>query len=267
MGIFPEFGGWISQNTQQPKESENVKSKPVRETKTHDERDETREQLKLWRDANKKKQYNEPSPTVKVHTDPNIDSFSNMEMEFTLRLPPQAAYDFLTNHDNKTYSREINGRPLLKAISRKVTSERGLGDRPILEVDKELSWNFLFFSGTIPIRLYVLEKPEELSAYNWKSRKGMDYMETFRVDYTVEPIYVDAERLCKHKKPKSIEEYRKCSGGKGLIASKIKVDQSFRLSFPWNLPLLSLYFRRFTVETTKKVAEDLQTRAGDIRGF
>ncbi|XP_056846321.1 uncharacterized protein LOC108814224 isoform X2 [Raphanus sativus] len=114
MGIFPEFGGWISQNTQQPKESENVKSKPVRETKTHDERDETREQLKLWRDANKKKQYNEPSPTVKVHTDPNIDSFSNMEMEFTLRLPPQAAYDFLTNHDNKTYSREINGRPLLE---------------------------------------------------------------------------------------------------------------------------------------------------------
>ena len=66
MGIFPEFGGWISQNTQQPKKSENVKSKPVRETKTHDERDETKEQLKLWRDANKKEQYHEPSPTVKV---------------------------------------------------------------------------------------------------------------------------------------------------------------------------------------------------------
>ena len=50
-----------------------------------------------------------------------------------------------------------------KAISRKVTSERGIGNRPILEVDKELSWNFLFFSGTIPIRLNVLENPKELS--------------------------------------------------------------------------------------------------------
>ncbi|KAH0912500.1 hypothetical protein HID58_035821, partial [Brassica napus] len=267
MGIFPEFGGWISQNTQQPKKSENVKSKPVRETKTHDERDEMKEQLKLWRDANKKEQYHEPSPTVKVHTDHNIDSFSSIEMEFTLGLPPQAAYDVLTNQDNKTYSREINGRPLLKAISRKVTSERGIGNRPILEVDKELSWNFLFFSGTIPIRLYVLENPKELSTYNWKRRKGMDYMETFEVNYRVEPMYVDAERLCKHKKPKSREEYRKCSGGKGLIASKVKVNQAFRPSFPWNLPLLSSYFRRFTVETTKKVAEDFQTRAGDIRGF
>ncbi|XP_022547564.2 uncharacterized protein LOC106412655 isoform X3 [Brassica napus] len=114
MGIFPEFGGWISQNTQQPKKSENVKSKPVRETKTHDERDEMKEQLKLWRDANKKEQYHEPSPTVKVHTDHNIDSFSSIEMEFTLGLPPQAAYDVLTNQDNKTYSREINGRPLLE---------------------------------------------------------------------------------------------------------------------------------------------------------
>lgn len=64
MGIFPGFGVWISQSTQQPKKSENVKSKPVRETKTHDEM----EQLKLWRAANKKKQYQEPSPTVKVRS-------------------------------------------------------------------------------------------------------------------------------------------------------------------------------------------------------
>ena len=100
-----------------------------------------------------------------------------------------------------------------------------------------------------------------------KDGKGIRTMETFEGRYTVEPVYVDAERLCKHKKPKSREEYRKCSGGKGLIASKVKVNQAFRPSFPWNLPLLSSYFRRFTVETTKKVAEDFQTRAGDIRGF
>jgi len=68
MGIFPGFGAWISENTQHPTKSEkNVKSKPVKETKTHNERDEM-EQLKLWRDANKKKQYQEPPPTVKVRS-------------------------------------------------------------------------------------------------------------------------------------------------------------------------------------------------------
>jgi len=36
-----------------------------------------------------------------------------MEMEFILGLPPQTAYDVLTNQDNITYSREIKGRPLL----------------------------------------------------------------------------------------------------------------------------------------------------------
>ncbi|CAH8386923.1 unnamed protein product [Eruca vesicaria subsp. sativa] len=67
MGIFPRFGAWISQNTQHPTKSEkNVKSKPKTQAKTHEESDETKEQLKLWRDANKKEQYHEPPPTVKI---------------------------------------------------------------------------------------------------------------------------------------------------------------------------------------------------------
>ncbi|CAN6976338.1 unnamed protein product [Brassica rapa subsp. trilocularis] len=266
MGIFPWFGGWISQNTQQPKKSENVKSKPVKETKTHNERDEM-EQLKLWRDANKKKQYQEPPPTVKVRIDHKFDGLSRMEMEFILGLPPQTAYDVLTNQDNESYSREKNDRPLLKAVSRVVTSEKdeGEGHRPIVKVEKELSWKFLFLSGTLPIRLIVLEEPNKLYVDYLKDGKGIRTMETFEGRYTVEPVYVDAERLCKHMKPKSPEEYRKCSGGKGLIASKVKVDQTFRPASPWDLPLLSSYMRLFTIETTKKVAEDLQIRASNIR--
>ena len=100
-----------------------------------------------------------------------------------------------------------------------------------------------------------------------KDGKGIRTMETFEGRYTVEPVYVDAERLCKHMKPKSPEEYRKCSGGKGLIASKVKVDQTFRPASPWDLPLLSSYMRLFTIETTKKVAEDLQIRTSIIRGI
>ncbi|KAF8105784.1 hypothetical protein N665_0155s0005 [Sinapis alba] len=271
MGIFPGFGSWISQNTQQPTKSEkNVKTKPMTQAKTHeDQRDEIKEQLKLWRDANKKEQYHEPPPTVKMHTD-HYSGFSDMEMEFTLGLPPQVAYDVLTNQDNITYSREIKGRPLLKAVSRKVIPEKDEGDQGSIldvEVEKELSWNFLFFSGTIPIRLHVLEYPKTLYVHYLKQRNGLRLMEDFEGRYKVEPVYVDAERLCKHMKPKSEEEYRKCSGGKGLIASKVKVNQTFRPASPWDLPLLSSYVRRFTVETTKKVAEDLQMRAGDIRGF
>ncbi|CAH8386948.1 unnamed protein product [Eruca vesicaria subsp. sativa] len=222
MGIFPGFGAWVSQNTQHPTKSEKkVKSKPKTEAKTHEESDETKEQLKLWRDANKKEQYHEPPPKVK------------------------------------------------KAVSREVTSENdeGEGNPPTVKLEKELSWNFLFLSGTIPIRLIVAEDPKKLSVYYEKQKKGIRIMETFEGKYEVEPVYVDAERLCKHMKPKSQEEYRKCSGGKGLIASKVIVDLTFRPASPWDLPLVSSYFRRFTIETTKKVAEDLQMQAGDIRGL
>lgn len=38
---------------------------------------------------------------------------STIEMQFTLGLPPQAAYDVLTNPDNQPYSRIIKGRQLL----------------------------------------------------------------------------------------------------------------------------------------------------------
>ncbi|CAF1928925.1 hypothetical protein HID58_066318 [Brassica napus] len=270
MGIFPGFGAWISENTQHPTKSEkNVKSKPMTQAKTHEERDETKEQLKLWRDANKKEQYHEPPPTVKVRTH-HSSGLSDMKMEFTLGLPPQVAYDVLTNPDNITYSREIKGRPLLKAVSRKVIPEKDedyQGSMVDVEVENELSWNFLFLSGTIPIRLNVLEDPKTLYVHYLKQQNGIRLMENFEGRFTVEPVYVDAERLCKHRKPKSREEYRKCSGGKGLIASKIKVNQTFRPASPWDLPLVSSYVRRFTVETTKKVAEDFQMRAGDIRGF
>ncbi|KAF2555524.1 hypothetical protein F2Q68_00014027 [Brassica cretica] len=204
-----------------------------------------------------------------VRIDHKLDGLSRMEMEFILGLPPQTAYDVLTNQDNKSYSREKNDRPLLKAVSRIVTSEKdeGEGHRPIVKVEKELSWKFLFLSGTLPIRLIVLEEPKKLYVDYLKDGKGIRTMETFEGRYTVEPVYVDAERLCKHMKPKSPEEYRRCSGGKGLIASKVKVDQTFRPASPWDLPLLSSYMRRFTIETTKKVAEDLQIRAADIRGI
>ena len=52
-------------------------------------------------------------------------------------------------------------------------------------------------------------------------------MKVFEGSYKVEPIYVDFERLCNQKEPKSPEEYKKCSGGQGKIASKVTMDQIF----------------------------------------
>ena len=139
-----------------------------------------------------------------MRIDHKLDGLSRMEMEFILGLPPQTAYDVLTNQDNESYSREKNDRPLLvcflnlslynsngvylelfieiyenileseffflvkKAVSRIVTSEKdeGEGHRPIVKVEKELSWKFLFLSGTLPIRLIVLEEPKKLYVRN-----------------------------------------------------------------------------------------------------
>lgn len=51
---------------------------------------------------------------LKVRIDHKFDGLSRMEMEFILGLPPQTAYDVLTNQDNESYSREnYHGRPLL----------------------------------------------------------------------------------------------------------------------------------------------------------
>ncbi|CAG7864842.1 unnamed protein product [Brassica rapa] len=50
-------------------------------------------------------------------------------------------------------------------------------------------------------------------AYYWKDRNAMEFLDTLKGSYSVEPVYVDAERLCKNMTPR--EEYRKYSGGKG----------------------------------------------------
>ncbi|VVA92287.1 unnamed protein product [Arabis nemorensis] len=183
-----------------------------------------KEQLKLWRDANKKEQWHDAPAKVKVEIRNDIEwGLCHMHIEFTLGLPPQAAaYDVLTNPDNQLYSRVINHRELMFSL-----------------------------------------------AYCWQVHYGkmkMMFMEMFEGNYTVEPIYVDSERLCKHMKPKSREEYRKCSGGQGRIASKVEMNQVFKPSSLFNLPPLSWYILSITIKTTKTLVQDLQDRSAMIRG-
>lgn len=94
----------------------------------------------------------------------------------------------------------------------------------------------------------------------------MTFMEMFEVSCTLEPMYVDSKRLCKNMKPKSREEYKKCSGGQGKIASKVELEMVFKPSFFFNVPPVSWYIRWLTVKTMKDVARDFQIRAAAIRG-
>ncbi|XP_024008035.1 uncharacterized protein LOC18992601 [Eutrema salsugineum] len=216
MRVFPVlFGGWINQNTQQPlvkdesKRSKNVKS--MSEINTHEERDDTEEQLKLWRGAEKKAPWHDPPPKVKVTT---LEGICFIDMELILGLPPQAAYNVLTNPDNQPYSRIINGREL--------------------------------------IAVYM--------------KKKMMFMKDFEGSWQVEPIFVDSQRLCKHRLPKSQEDYRQCSGGQGKIASKVKMNLTFMPSSPFNLPPVSWYIRGIVIKTTKTLLQDLQATCARIRG-
>ncbi|XP_010477644.1 PREDICTED: uncharacterized protein LOC104756716 [Camelina sativa] len=265
MGKLSGFGGYINQNSQQPpkaesKRSENVKSKSRPEINDHEERDEMKEQLKLWRDAEKINQWEDLPAKVKVETE---DGLSHVDIVFILGLPPQAAYDVLTNPDNQAYSRIINQRhELLENVSRKVVKEDGA--RLTVESEKAVAWKFRSWSGTIPITLDFVENRKNLSAVYMKNK--MKFMKTFEGSWKVEPVYVDSERLCKNMKPKSREEYQKCSGGQGRIASKVTMEQTFQPSTLLNLPPLSWYIRKITIKITKDLVQDLQDRGAIIRG-
>ncbi|XP_019094215.1 PREDICTED: uncharacterized protein LOC104756714 [Camelina sativa] len=271
MGIFPEFGGWISQNTQQPlkanhsKRSENVKSKSgFSDIFTNEERDEMKEQLTIWRETEKKKQWFDSPPKVNVERRNDLEwGMSTIDMEFTLGLPPQAAYDVLTNPDNQAYSRIIKGRQVLENISREVVSpDTGRGQ--IVHAKKAVGWNFLYWSGAIPITMSFLEY-RQFHTVHYTVKNKM-FIDMFEGQYKLEPLYVDSERLCKHKKPESREEYEECSRRQGRIATKVKLDQLFKPSFLFNLPPISWYVRRITIKIMETLIEDLQVNSAIIRG-
>ncbi|AEE30421.1 hypothetical protein (Domain of unknown function DUF220) [Arabidopsis thaliana] len=84
-------------------------------------------------------------------------------------------------------------------------------------------------------------------------KEKMKFMKYFEGKWKIEPLYVDSERLCKDRKPKSREEYKRCSGGEGKVASKVTMDQYFQPYFLLNLPPLSWYIRGITIKTTKNL--------------
>ncbi|XP_013600045.1 PREDICTED: uncharacterized protein LOC106307597 [Brassica oleracea var. oleracea] len=131
MGVFPGFGSWINQNSQQPlkaesKRSENGESKSASEKDTnnapakkkeevvyYDEKEDTRQGL--WHEAEKKHPWHNPPPKIKVT---NKKGLYHMNIELTVGMTPNIVYYVLTESD--PFFDRKKWRDLMKNTSRKV---------------------------------------------------------------------------------------------------------------------------------------------------
>ncbi|XP_022545998.1 uncharacterized protein LOC111199828 isoform X3 [Brassica napus] len=233
MGVFPGFGSWISKNSQQSlkaksKGSENVESKLVSEKDTNSNAP-----------ANKKK-------NRKEHYDEKEERIQHI----------------LWHEEEKKHPWQNPPPKVKKNISIKVLTEDG--PRRVIKVEKAVVYDFFSLTSIpIPLHLIVEENEQDLTG-KYKKEKVM-LMKVFEGNYKLEPVYVDQERLCKKRLPKSQEEYKKCSGGQGKIATKLIINQYFEPYPPFNLPPLSWYIRGNTIKTSKNLLNALQDTAKIIR--
>ncbi|CAF1977432.1 unnamed protein product [Brassica napus] len=231
-----------------PKESNNMEL-------YHDSEEEDK-QIKLWNVAERKHPWYDPPPKVKVTTKRGI---CHMNIEFTLGVTPLAAFENLRKP--MSLSIDMSARQLLKNKSRKLLKKDG--PREIVETENTVAFDFLWWSRAFPIKLIVDENIKDLTA-KYKKEKMM-FMKVFEGSYKVEPIFVDSERLCKHRLPKTREEYKKCSGGQGKVASKVIMNQYFQPFPPFNLPPFSWYINRITIRTTKTLLQMIQLSTATFR--
>ena len=168
--------------------------------------------------------------------------------------------------------------------SKKVLMEDG--PREVFKVERSVVYDFFSLTSVrIPLHLIVEENRKDLTVRSISDKKQDTFvfvlnssywqgkykkekvmlMKVFEGNYKVEPVYVDQERLCKKRLPKSPEEYRKCSGGQGKIGSKLTINQYFEPYPPFNLPPFSWYIRGNTVKTSKNLLYALQNTAKSVR--
>ncbi|EOA39360.1 hypothetical protein CARUB_v10012413mg [Capsella rubella] len=290
MSVYPGFRGWINQNMQQrPKadsgrygsvESNSVSEKDTNLKPWYDEPGENTamepgdvrskalyavdtkyfdvnemgRQSKLWHAEKKKHPWHIPPAKFKVETKNGI---CHMNIEFKVGLIPPGAYEMLTNPRNITFfSADENLRQRLENKATKVLKKDG--PMQITDVRKSLRWKFLLFSGTTPIHLIIDENHQNLTAKFTKKKNTMKYMKIFEGCWKLEPLFVDSERLCNQREPKSQEEYKRCSRGKGRIGSTVTMELIFQPSSLLNLPPVSWIIRRIIIKTTKILIEDLR---------
>ncbi|CAN8304337.1 unnamed protein product [Cochlearia groenlandica] len=270
MGIFSDFIGLINLNKEQrPKVSYKNESKPTEDdepkpvSKTYPEdREELKKQLKLWRAYEKKHPWHDYPPKIKVKISKDE---CLMNMQFTIGLPPEAVYDMFTNYDNQTYFKKLKRPQTLEHKSSKVVYEDDQ-EKQVVEVKKDAYWKFLWWSGTILVHINFTEFRKDFYAMYVIPTENVMFMKMFEGMWQVEPWYVDSDRYCKPRLPENREEYKRCTRGKGLIASKVTIKHFFQPSNFVNFPPLCWFIRCATINTIKSLAEEFQTQAAVIRG-
>jgi hypothetical protein len=147
-------------------------------------------------------------------------------------------------------------------MSRKVVVDEGL--RQVVEVEQAALWRFLWWSGTISVHVLVDQNRADHSMRFKQVKSG--FMKRFEGSWKVKPLFVD-EDMCDRLTPRTVEEYNRCTGGKGRIGSKVTLDQLIQPAIV-PPPPISWYLRGITAKTTEMLINDLLAETGRIRrGF
>ncbi|PPD95304.1 hypothetical protein GOBAR_DD07679 [Gossypium barbadense] len=117
-------------------------------------------QLQAWREN--PSWVNQP-PEIKVSVPKG--SLCNLKAKLDVGLPPDAVYDILTDPDSKRIFKNIK-----EVISRKVLVDEG--QRQVVELEQAALWRFLWWSGTISVRVLVDQNREDHSYCSCSEGKG-----------------------------------------------------------------------------------------------
>ncbi|CAA7014338.1 unnamed protein product [Microthlaspi erraticum] len=223
-----------------------------RETSSSSIQIDLEKQLGNWREN---PSWTEQTPVIKVSIPKG--SLCNLKASVNVGLPPDAVYNIVIDPDNRRVFKNIK-----EVMSRKVVVDEGL--RQVVEVEQAALWRFLWWSGTISVHVLVDQNRADHSMRFKQVKSG--FMKRFEGSWKVKPLFVD-EDMCDRLKPKTVEEYNRCTGGKGRIGSKVTLDQLIQPAIV-PPPPISWYLRGITAKTTEMLINDLLAETGRIRrGF
>lgn len=182
-------------------------------------------------------------------------SLCNLKVNLNVGLPPDACYNIVIDPDNKRVFKNIN-----EVISRNVLVDEGHRQR--VELEQAAIWRFLWWSGTVSVHVFVDQDRRDHSVKFKQGKSG--FMEKFEGCWKVEPLFID-EQSCFPCKPRTLEEYYSCTGGKGRVASVVSLDQLIQPAIipP---PPISWYLRGITRKTTEMLIEDFLAETARLRG-
>lgn len=226
-----------------------VKSTEAGEPKPLDFRVKLENQLQAWRENS---HWVDPAPKIEV-TVPK-GSLCHLDATAQVGLPPDAVFDIVIDPENKNVFKNIK-----EVKYRKLLEDEG--HRQLVEVEQAAIWRFLWWSGTISVRVFVEQDRRNHTMKFRLAKEG--FMKKFEGSWTLEPLFVDQEG-CIISKPTTLEEYESCSHGKGRVASLIKLQQLVQPALV-PPPPISWYVRGITARTTEMMVEDLQAEVKRIR--